>query len=250
MKKLLILILIVLLIVLSVFIVLRGVRVGNVEVLSIKQIRTKSEELDDTIMKATKLATTDYQKSINTLNEDYKKLEKEKQNYNDLTIISSDGEIQSASQIEKYELESLWVQIGSHAKSEGAIMKMDIVKGTNTIEDTYNLNFTVTGSYVAITSFVSDIENDSKLGFKIEEFKLVPGDSTSNLKATFVCKDIGIKEISSLVVQNTSDSETQENQKNSNTSGNTAGNTTNSNNNTTTTNSTQNTTNTTNKTNS
>ena len=76
MKKLLILILIALLIALSVFIVLKGVKIGNIEILSIQQIRAKSEELDSTITKATKLATTDYQKSISTLNENYKKKNK------------------------------------------------------------------------------------------------------------------------------------------------------------------------------
>ena len=41
--------------------------------------------------------------------------------------------------------------------------------GTNGL---YDLYFTANGTYVGITDFISDIENDSKLGFKIDDFKL------------------------------------------------------------------------------
>ena len=37
----------------------------------------------------------------------------------------------------------------------------------------YDLSFTVYGEYISILDFVSDIENDSELGFKIENFKML-----------------------------------------------------------------------------
>jgi len=100
----------------------------------------------------------------------------------------------STNQIERYEVETLWVKLGKYATSEGAIIRMDIVQGNT--NETYNLKFTVNGSYISITDFISDIENDSTLGFKIEEFKMLPSDVEGVLQATFVCKEIGIKEIS------------------------------------------------------
>ena len=92
---------------------------------------------------------------------------------------------------------------------------MDIVRG-NTSE-TYNLRFTVNGSYISITDFISDIENDSTLGFKIEEFKMVPGTSTSDLKATFVCKEIAIKDISETTNISAQTTESEQNTTNTNT---------------------------------
>ena len=103
--------------------------------------------------------------------------------------LATSSEIDQSQIIMTYEIEYLWTKIGNHAKSEGAVIKIDVAKGTNTTKNTYNLEFTVNGTYIAITDFISDIENDSSLGFKIEEFEMSPGDGT-NLKATFVCKDI------------------------------------------------------------
>ena len=54
-----------------------------------------------------------------------------------------------------------------------------------------SIKFTVSGDYIPILSFVSAIENDSKLGFRIENFKLIPGGN--NLQATFETRNINIK---------------------------------------------------------
>lgn len=197
MKKLLILILIGLLLALSIFVVVQGFEIGNIEILGINKIQERSNELDEKIQQASKLSEKDYKQATSDVEESAKKLQQEKTKYIDMTSISEEGDIQSANQIERYEIETLWVKLGNHATSEGAIMKMDVVQGSNTTANTYNLKFTVNGSYISITDFISDIENDSTLGFKIEEFKMVPSSSGSNLEATFVCKDVAIKDITS-----------------------------------------------------
>ena len=178
-----------------------------------------------------------YAQTISEVNSNAKKLKEEKQNYQDMTAISSDGETQAVNQIEKYEIETLWVKLGNHATSEGVVMKMDVTSGSSGAQDSYNLNFTVTGGYVQIEDFISSIENDSTLGFKIEEFKMAP--SGNDLQATFVCKDIPIKQVSSTttVTQNT----TTDGNNTANT--NTAGNNTTDNNTANNTNTTNNTTN-------
>lgn len=192
MKKLLMLILIGLLVILSVFIVLQGFEVGEVEVLAYTGIQDKNRQLNERIQQASKLAEKDYKQAVSIVQDTSKQLEKVKKEYDDLTVVSSDGEVQAAAQLERYELETLWVKLGNYATSEGAIVKIDIVQGNAT--NVYNLKFTVNGSYIAITDYISDIENDSTLGFKIEEFKMAP--SGSELQATFVCREIAIKEIS------------------------------------------------------
>ena len=195
MKKLLILILIALLLILTFYIGMQGVNLGKVEVLGIKGIQEKSAQLDSKLQEAGKLAEKSYAQAVSDVNSNAKKLKEEKKNYEDMTTISSDGDVQSANQIEKYELETLYVKLGNHATKEGVVMKMDILQGSSGAQGTYNLNFTVTGGYVQIEDFISSIENDSTLGFKIEEFKMAPSGDT--LQATFVCKDVPIKELSS-----------------------------------------------------
>lgn len=235
MKKLLILILIGLLLTLSIFVVVKGINVGNIQILGINGIQEKSKALDEKIQEASKLSEKDYQQAISTLEDSTKKLQQQKKKYEDMTQISEEGDIQNANQIERYEVETLWVKLGNHATSEGVILRIDILQGTSGAANTYNLKFTVTGSYISITDFISDIENDSTLGFKIEEFNMIPTSTDSNLQATFVCRDITIKDITSI-----SNTETSTDEKNSTNSTNT--NTTNTNgasgNNTNTTNST------------
>ena len=174
MKKLLILILIALLLALVGIVGLKGVQIWNIEILGIQEIQDRSAELDETIQEAGKLAQKDFQEAVQEVKDNSKKLKETKQEYLDMTAVSSESDVQSAAQLETYEIETLWVKLGNHATNEGATMKMDVTKGTNTTQETYNLNFTVNGSYISITDFISDIENDETLGFKIEEFKLVP----------------------------------------------------------------------------
>ena len=227
MKKLLILILIALLLALSIFIVIQGVNIGGVQILGIRAIQDKSAELDTKIQEAARLVEKTYQQAVSDVDENAKKLEEEKKNYEDMTTISTDGEVQAANQLERYEIETLWVRLGDHATSQGVVMQMDVLQGSSGAEGVYDLRFTATGSYISITDFISAIENDSTLGFKIEEFRMVP--SGSDLQATFVCKDIAIKEVSS-TTPTTSNSNTNNTNSTNNTTNTNGTNTTNTSN--------------------
>ena len=210
MKKIVILSLIALLGALAGYIGFKGVSIGNFQILGITGIREKNELLDEKVQEASKLVEKDYKQALSTLNDSSKKLEQEKQEYTDMTTVSSEGDIQAANQIEKYTLETLWVLLGNHADAEGVDVKIDIVKGNTS--DVYNLNITATGTYVGITEFISDIENDSKLGFKIEAFKMVP--NGSKLQATFTCNSITILDISQTTQQTQTKNTNSENTSN------------------------------------
>lgn len=136
------------------------------------------------------LASTDYEKALDDIKNDAKKLGDEKKTYEDLVSVSGEDVSGLAAQYQKYEIEYLWAVIGNHATSEGIELKMDLVSGVQS--GTYNLNFTVRGSYIGLSDFISTIENDPVLGFKIENFNMVPGGSTEQLQATFTCKNIQI----------------------------------------------------------
>ena len=241
MKKLLILILIALLLALSIFIVIQGVSIGNVEILGIRGIQDKSAELNTKIQEASRLVEKTYQQAVNDVDENAKKLEEEKKNYEDMTTISSDSDVEAANQLERYEIETLWVRLGNHATTQGVVMQMDVLPSTSGAVDTYNLRFTATGSYISITDFISAIENDSTLGFKIEEFKMAP--SGSSLQTTFVCKDIAITKVTATTPTDTNNTNNANSSNDANTNTNTTTNNTNSSN-TTNTNTTNNTSNT------
>ena len=220
------------LLILSIFIAINGLNVGKIEVLGIRGINQKNSELDQKIQQATQLSTIDYQKAVDEVEENSKKLTEEKKNYEDMALLNTDSEGQATAQIQKYEVEALWVKLGNHATSEGATMKMDIVKGSSTSENMYDLNFTVNGSYISIIDFISDIENDSTLGFKIENFHM--SGSGDSLQATFVCKEISIIDVNESQVDtktndvNTTNSATN-NTNNTNSTNSTSNSTTNTN---------------------
>lgn len=202
MKKTLILVLIVLLLALCGYVVIEGFEIGPIKILSVLEIKSRNEDVKQEAEKASELANSDYKKATSDIESNVKKLEEQKKTYDDMVTTSDGTQIQSVNQIQTYEVEYLWTKVGNHATSEGVTIKMDIAKGTNTVQasdtqtGTYNLNFTVTGQYVGIADFIYSIENDSSLGFKIEEFKLIPVDNNAGqLKATFICKDIAIKDM-------------------------------------------------------
>ena len=102
------------------------------------------------------------------------------------------------------------------------------------------MNFTAVGSYVGISEFIRDIEDDSDLAFKIEEFSMKAGESTSQLQATFVCKNIPIEGVSSIdtSTQNATDGNTT-NTNSTNSTNTNSSNSTNTTNSTNTSNTTQ-----------
>lgn len=200
MKKILLSILIVLLIVLCYITISNGMNLFGIEILSYGQIKDRNDELRAAIEQATALASADYKKIMDDMETDLKKLKEEKKSYTELVGTNEDGITQTTNQSQKYEIEYLWTAIGKLATSEGVEIQMDLVTGTGT--NIYNLNFTVQGSYIGIADFVYDLENDSALGFKIENFSLTTGGSTDNLKATFICKNIEIKNLASGSVTN------------------------------------------------
>ena len=211
MKKLLILILIALLVALSIFIVMNGLTLGKIEILGINGIRQKNAELDQQEEQASRLAEQDYKQAVSQVESSAKELQTKKQEYEDMTAVSSEGDIQAANQLQRYTIDTLRVKLGNYATQEGTTLKMDVLKGTNTTQDTYNLRITVNGSYVGITDFISDIENDSILGFKIESFSMKPGSDTSDLQATFMCNDIAITGVSGTTQETTDTTNTNSN---------------------------------------
>ncbi len=197
MKKLLIFTLIALVLALMIFTIINGLEIGGLRIWGIRTIQEKNLALDETLTEATKLAKSTFPGKVSEVNTSMKELEEQKSTYEDMVAVSNTDDVQTASQLTNYTLDFLWTEIGTHATSEGVSIDISLTAGTGG-QNVYDLNFTVVGSYVGISEFIRDIENDSDLAFKIEQFSMTSGESTSSLRATFVCKNIPIEGISSI----------------------------------------------------
>ena len=191
MRKILISVLLVLLIILAYFTIFQGISIGTFEILSTEGIVDLNDNLTTQIEVANAKIKNDLQMKQTALSESVGTLLENKQAYYDLANVSTESEIDEANTQELYNIEYLWLRIGRHARTEGVNIKMDVMEGYDTDATMKNLSFTVTGQYVGIIDFVSAIEEDSELGFRIENFNLLP--SGSDLQATFTVTGVRIK---------------------------------------------------------
>lgn len=187
MRKSLIMLLILLLLVVVIFMIASSLSIGGFQILGIEKLGEKNKELDESIQELTKLSSSEYQKALKDVSESAKQYEATKENYEQLAEVSEEGSVMTANQLQKYEIEYLWTRIGSHATKENVILKMDVKENASSASTGYfDLEFAVTGTYVSLIDFIYDIENDSSLGFKIEDFKMTSG------SVRFKCSNIAI----------------------------------------------------------
>ncbi len=189
MKKVLISILIILLIIMAYFAIIKGIAIGNIKVLSLEQIKHENEKLTQEIAQTEILMSTNYPAKTNELDTDVSSLLRARDEYLDLASVSTEDEIKKATQKEEYTVEFLLTSLGRHATKRGVNLKYEISSGSTS--DVNNINFTVSGTYSRIITFLSDIEDDTELGFRIRNFKLIPGGES--LTATFLVTNVSVK---------------------------------------------------------
>lgn len=170
-----------------VFVGLRGIKIGSFEMPSVSQLKEKNEELNEKINEANVLASINYPDNAETLEETFQKYLKQKQTYEELVGVTNgvDSEIYETKQ---YDIGYLWRVLGKYATNRKLSLGIDVKK--NTVSKSYNINFAVSGKYVNISQFITDIENDSDLYFRIYNFKI--SGSGEIITATFTVKNINI----------------------------------------------------------
>ena len=191
MRKLLILVLIIILLAALGIMLTSGIAIGSFEIPSIKKIIDENKDLDTKIAELNTAIENDYASARTSLDTSVKTLESEKQKYQDTITYSTEEEIKAANQTEEYEISYLWTKIGLYATNNNVTIQANVSSGT--VAGLYNISFTARGEYISISEFVYAIENDSTLGFKIEDFALVPY-SENTLQATFTIRNIAIDE--------------------------------------------------------
>lgn len=188
MKNKLIFIILLISFVLVICLAVFGFKVGNFEIPSISKMIAKNENINTNIETVTRLTSSDYPNAVTKLETTIDTLKIQKEKYEQISGFEADDK--QLLETEKYDIGYLWTTLGEYATKNNVNLAMDVKRSTGT--DLYNLYFTVQGEYVEISDFITKIENDSNLSFRIYNFKLVPGSSNVKLKATFTVKDVNI----------------------------------------------------------
>lgn len=214
MRKILLLIVIILLLVFCYTAIVKGTSIGSLHISSIKEIDENNKKLDEKTEEVNSLIDVTYPKENDELNNASKAMQEVKERYLKETSSSTEQEIENALQVENYDIERLYVKLGMHAKKEGVQIKFTL--GAPQIENIRDLNFTVEGSYIAITNFLYAIEDDEELKFRIYNFKLLPY-KENILQASFTVRNVRVTQNSiqaTSSVQNVSTEADKSNQNN------------------------------------
>ncbi len=170
------------------YIAVEGIKIGNFEILSVAQLIERNEELNYKINEASTLTTTNYTDNVKTLEETYERYKIQKQKYEELAGVTNEknDEIYETKQ---YDIGYLWRVLGNYATKRNLNLGIQVQKN-NTGKSSYNINFTLNGKYVNISQFITDIENNSDLYFRIYNFNL--GGSGEVITATFTVRNINL----------------------------------------------------------
>ncbi len=170
-----------------------GINIGGLHIPSIQELGAEKLALEQVIAGTKDKINVIYPETRSELEEKQGILLQNKNQYMQLANLSSDAEIEEANIYQSYSLEYLWVKVGNYATAEGITLKLEAVDNE---EGSQDLNFTAQGAYVSIIDFISSIENDEDLNFRIQDFEMVSTginkDGTAKLKATFAVKYLDI----------------------------------------------------------
>ena len=174
MKKILITVIILLLILITCFAIFKGI--GFAKIKSLNDIKTESNNLNNNIDEANRLANQEYPSKTQELDDAIKQLKLAKQEYENKNPYSEDVNI-GALEVKTYKIHYLWTILGNYKKDEGVnSLNLDLKETSN--KDVYDLQFTLVGNYISITDFLYDIEDDEELKFEIKDFKITATDDS------------------------------------------------------------------------
>ena len=189
MRKILLSVLAGLVLIATIFFMVNGLKKINVKGFS--GLDEKNTQLENKISELSNVITVKYTQAESNQKTAANKLIDSKTEYENQAYLSNTNKSSYASKLETYDIDYLWTKLGNYAKEEGVVIKIDVTSSSAS-SNLYDLNFSVAGTYVGATDFIYDIENDSKLGFKIDNFAMT-SNTTAEVTASFVCKDIPIK---------------------------------------------------------
>ncbi len=178
MRKILFALIAIILLIFTITVVVNGATLGNLKIWGVKELTAQNEALDTRNGELSILIGNTYSSKVKTLGESSDKMKKEKEDYEAKAVQINDKKY--SLQTDKYDIEYLWTKLGNYANDNSVVIKIDVTKGSS--KDRYDMNFIVRGRYSDVTQFIYDIENDSKIGFKIDDFDMIAADISQQIK--------------------------------------------------------------------
>ena len=176
-----------LLIIILIIVIFNGIKIGNLEILSISELKLKNEKLNEKITSASELTSIEYPKAIETLEETYEKYIIQKQKYEEISEFAEEDS-DKIYETKQYDIAYLWRTVGKYAESHNLTIGMDVKKANG--QNLYDLYFDVSGQYVNMSEFIKNLENNSDLYFRIYNFKM--SGSSETVSSSFVVKNVNI----------------------------------------------------------
>lgn len=202
MRKILIGIIIILLAIGTYMFLINGVSLGKLKVYGVKEIQSLGKTLDDKVNKASELVNIDFNNANKNLNNSLTELQSKRKEYENKIATSNPEDIKNAMTTETHEIQFLWTKLGNYATKNGLKLTLDLKNSSAGVANEKDLDFTIEGSYLGVTNFLYSIEDDEKLEFRVEDFKLIPvsvttnngeqATTTSSLQAKFSVKAINV----------------------------------------------------------
>lgn len=180
------------LLILFVVSLLNGIHLGNVKILSLKEIANKKEQV--TLSETNyELEKTKYQVALSKLNHEKEIFQTSKNKYEAISE-ETIRLINERNTQEKYSIEYIWIKLGNYA--EECNLDIIVAEPGNSIEEISKeeesiFQIQVKGTYLNVASFIYDIENDSELKFKLDNIKMEHL-SGNRIQADFNVRDITI----------------------------------------------------------
>lgn len=212
MKRLITFICLILIIVAGYQLIRNGFENDTLNIASYETIQTKSEALTKQLASYNKRNQDDYNTAVSSLNSSIKTYNDSKQKYENIVeelgeLLNKDDDEGNVieevihSDKEKYKVDFLLVTLGDYSGKEGVDVVYQLTTSSTIDPNSTTLNyfladlkFTVTGQYMAVTNFISDLENDTKLNWAISDFSMGNGsvNGYSGVTATFTVRDVPI----------------------------------------------------------
>ena len=196
------------------YLITKGIESNNLNIASYETLETKSEALTKKLAAYDKRNQEEYDTAVNGLNSSIKTYEISKKKYEDILAELSDvlnqkeGETEQEileeiiySDKEKYKVDFLLVKLGTYGQKEGVDVIYQLTTSSTTDPNSTTLNyfladlkFTVTGPYMNVANFISDLEDDAELGWEINDFAMANGTNNgySGVASMFTIRDVPI----------------------------------------------------------
>lgn len=193
MRKYILILILIIFAILCFCIMFFGIKIGGFKINSYKDVVAVSSQKNELLSELNYKNTTEFEEKKKNLSNAVKEYNSKKATYDELVAKGKITNNSIYNSMELYDVDFLWTTIGNYATEKNVTLQLDVVKSSTatSISAEYvmcDLNFTITGEYIAITDFIYSIEDDDKLNFEISDFLLEKGGE--NLQATFVVKEV------------------------------------------------------------